>query len=162
MGISRYQRIMVGHGVLIILVGALAGFMLFFSLLGEIALSPLPWAIDVQVPGAVRAWRGAHVGNMLNGVLIIALAGGLGYVSLSASGQKLTCWGMVGVVWGNAFFYVFAVFAPNRGLSLTDNRYGEASVAGVLAYLPALIAAVLLMVVCVVVARGAFAAAGRE
>ena len=162
MGISHYQKIMVGHGVLVILVGAMSGFMLTFSLLGEIGLSPLPRVIDVHVPGAVRAWRGAHVGNMLNGVLILALAAGMGYVSLSDSGQKFTCWGMVGVVWGNALFYVFAVFAPNRGLSFTDTRYGEASIAGVLAYLPALIAAVLLIMVCVVVVRAAFGGGKRE
>ena len=63
----RLQRLVIGHGMLVLLVGLVAGVMLVFSMLEAVTLWPLP-AWEVQVPGSTRGWSAAHVGGILNGV----------------------------------------------------------------------------------------------
>lgn len=45
------------------------------------------------------------------------------------------------------------MFAPNHGLTLQDNRLGEASLAGALAFAPALVGAITLIWALLVVLR---------
>jgi len=72
-GAERLQHQVIGHGMLVLFVGLLAGVMLTFSLLGAVALWPFPtW--EVAIPGSTRGWVSAHVGGILNGVMIAGLA----------------------------------------------------------------------------------------
>ena len=65
----RLANLMIGHGMSVLFVGLVAGVMLVFSLLGVVTLWPLPvW--EVLVPGSTRGWQAAHVGGILNGVMI--------------------------------------------------------------------------------------------
>ncbi len=57
-------------------------------------------------------------------------------------------------VWGNACFYGFAIFAPNHGLSIGANQMGDGNLAGALAYVPAMIAAVAIVLALMTVIRG--------
>ena len=65
-------------------------------------------------------------------------------------------WMIVGTAYGNTVFYWAGILAPNRALSAGANRMGEASLAGVVGYLPALVFALVVMVAMVIVARAAF------
>lgn len=43
----RPQALMIGHGALVLVVGLLSGFGLMFALLGEVAIWPIPWTLDL-------------------------------------------------------------------------------------------------------------------
>ena len=66
---QRLAFLTIFTGLLVIFVGLVAGLGLTFSLLEAVALWPLP-AWEVSLPGSVRGWQAAHVGGILNGVMI--------------------------------------------------------------------------------------------
>lgn len=51
----RCQRLLVGNGALVLLIGFAIGFGFLFFLTGEIALWPIPGRIDYQMPGTYDA-----------------------------------------------------------------------------------------------------------
>ena len=55
----------------VLFIGLVAGVFLIFSLLDAVTLWPLP-AWEVTIPGSTRGWQAAHVGGILNGVMIAA------------------------------------------------------------------------------------------
>ena len=158
---KRLRALMIGHGALVMMAGMVAGFALTFSLLGAIEIWPLP-AIEFQMPGTTRGWVAAHTGCILNGLMVIAVALALPHVELAGRARQWVAWGLIATAWGNTAFYVFANFAPNRGLSMGANRLGEGNLAGVLAFLPALVAAYIVIIVLTITARAAFRVAARE
>ena len=66
---ERLANLVIGHGMVVLLIGLVAGVMLIFSLLDAVTLWPLP-AWEVSVPGSTRGWQAAHVGGILNGVTV--------------------------------------------------------------------------------------------
>lgn len=156
----RLQALMLGNGFLVMIVGMLFGFVLGFALLEAIDLWPIP-AIPVEIPGTVRGWATAHAGCISNGLMVVAVAMTLPVLSLSRAGARWVAWGLVLTAWGNAAFYTLAPLAANRGLSATANRFGEASLMGVLAFAPAMVAAVAVLIALGIAARGAFARASE-
>ena len=155
---ERYASLLIGHGALVAVVGLLAGFGLLFALLGEVAIWPLP-GIEAQVPGSVRGWQAAHVGGLLNGVMMVAFAFCLPKLGLNGPRLRWVTWGLVYTGWANTVFYWLGNLAPNRGLSGGDNALGEGSLAGFLAYLPAATATVVTMACGLAIAAAAFRAA---
>ncbi|MCG7522047.1 hypothetical protein [Ruegeria sp. Ofav3-42] len=135
------QHRMLKHGLIILLMGLIGGVLMAVNMVGKIALEPLPVVIDYALPGETSRWRAVHVGNLMNGLMAIGLALALPHVSLSGRTEAWVSWGIVGSVWANFVFYVFGVFAPNHGVSISANPLGEASWQGVVAYVPATIAA---------------------
>ncbi|MFT4570229.1 MAG: hypothetical protein ACI8TX_001650 [Hyphomicrobiaceae bacterium] len=159
---QRMQALMLGNGFAVMIIGMLSGFMLTFSLLEAIDLWPIP-AIPVTIPGTTRGWVAAHTGNIMNGLMVVAVA--LALPRLNLSGRRLAWvgWGLIATAWGNACFYVFGNLAANRALTIGDNRFGESSLAGLLGVVPALVAAVLVLIALSIAMRAAFrAAAGSE
>ncbi|AXQ30529.1 hypothetical protein D0B54_18390 [Solimonas sp. K1W22B-7] len=144
---------LIKHGLAAMLVSLLGGFVLLFSMIGAISLSPLPVFIDVAVPGTPQGWRIVHLGMMMNGLMAILLGACLRWFSLRGSDAAWVCWGTIVAVWGNFCFYLFGMFAPNHGLTLQANRLGEASLAGAVAFFPALLGAVTLSVAVVLLLR---------
>ena len=63
---DRLQRLMIGHGLLVILVAMFAGFMLMFSLLGGFELWPGHF-LPFRVYGTSEGWVRAHSGGAMNG-----------------------------------------------------------------------------------------------
>src|SRR5439155_21253503 len=57
---GRLQALMIAHGGLVLLLGMLCGLPFAFHLLGRIELWPIPWAIDLTIPGTERGWRRAR------------------------------------------------------------------------------------------------------
>lgn len=147
---------MMGNGLLVLLVAMLAGFGLGMSLTGGIELYP-GHSVSLNVPGTPDGWARMHTGAITNGLLVIVVAlimPGLGLVERS---QRRIGWTLVAVAWANVGFYIFGNLAANRGLTFGDNRLGESSIAGVIAFVPAYIAAFVTLVLLVLLIRRAFA-----
>lgn len=151
--LSAYQRTLLRHGFIIILIGLVGGFCLLFSILGVISFSPLPFNIDYELPGTPSQWRAVHVGNIMNGIMAVVFALVIPLLHLSERAKRFITYGLVATIWGNALFYIFGIFTPNRGLSLGDNSAGEANWAAVIAFLPAFIVAFVLMIIVIICFR---------
>ena len=157
---KRYQALMIGHGALVVLMGLLMGFGFVFSLIGEITLWPVPGHWPFDMPGNERAWRAAHIGNILNGVMAMAGGAALPYARLKEGAEKTVFWSFIIAIWGNFGFYVLsALGATGRGLSFGPNKFGGGDLLSILNFLVAYPGAVLLPIAMILIARGAFAAA---
>lgn len=150
---SFYGSKLLKHGFTALLVGLVAGFLFTFSLIGGVSFSPIPLAIEIDIPGTTKGWRVLHVGMLMNGLMAIAVALSMRHVCLSCQKARRVYAGTTIAVWGNFSFYFFGMFAPNRGLTAGGNQLGEASVAGVLAFFPAILGAVALIYVCWIMLR---------
>ena len=153
---SPAARKVVGHGMLVLLLGLVAGLGLVFALLESVALWPFP-AWDVTIPGSVRGWQAAHVGGIMNGMLLGVIAMLMTYLRVEGSRDLWAARCAIITGWGNTVFYWAGNVAPNRGLSGGDTPYGSADLAGLLAYLGGGIAMVFTFVLVVILARAAFA-----
>lgn len=152
---ERLQRQVIGHGMLVLLVGLVAGVFLTFSLLGAVALWPFPtW--EVAIPGSTRGWVSAHVGGILNGVMMAALALLMGKLKLEGSRAWWVGWGLIVVGWSNTLFYWAANFSANRGLSPAASSLGEGGLWAALAYGGGVVGMVAAFVVVGILARAAF------
>ena len=148
-------RNMIGHSAVVIFIALLAGWGLVISLLGGLEIFPGN-ILAFEIPGDSSAWARAHTGGLLNGLLVIAFAWVLSSLDLDEKKSFHIWWMIVGTAYGNTVFYWAGILAPNRALSAGANRMGEASLAGVIGYLPALVFALVVMVAMVIVARAAF------
>lgn len=134
---ERLQRLMIGHGMLVVLAAMFAGFMLMFSLLGGLEVWPGK-IIPIPTYGTSEGWVRAHTGGVTNGLLVIVIGLALPKLSLSASSQKITAWGFIYVAWSFTFFYWLSNAAGNRALTMGDNPLGESDLIGVIGFLPGL------------------------
>jgi len=131
---DRLSYLVIANGMVVLCIGLLAGVMLIFSLLGAVTLWPLPvW--EVTVPGTTRGWQAAHVGGILNGVMIAGAA--LLMQKLDLTGRRLLWvgWGMIITGWANTIFYWAGNVAANRGLSMAATPFGEGDLAGAISFL---------------------------
>lgn len=148
------QKRMIGHGLLILLVGLLAGVGLLVSLVGGLEVFP-GRLVALELPGNSDGWVRFHIGQLLNAFLIVLLALSLPVLELPARRAGLLSGWIIGIGWANTLFYAAALFAPNRALTFADNRLGAANLASVIGLLPALVFAVVSIVVVGVLARQA-------
>jgi len=158
--IKRIQASLIGHGILIILVALSAGIMLGFSLVEGIKLWPFV-DISMEIPGSTRGWKAAHIGGLLNGIMMIAVALCLPKVRLVSKRLTFTYWAFVLTGWGNTIFYWAGNFSMNRGLSVGATRFGEGDIFGAVAYL--VVSPVMLITImgCWVLMRQSFNAAKK-
>lgn len=155
---DRLASLVIGHGMVVLLIGLIAGVMLIFSLLDAVTLWPLP-AWEVSVPGSTRGWQAAHVGGILNGVMIAGAALLMGRLGLEGRAAAWVGWGMIITGWGNTIFYWAGNLSANRGLSVGSTPFGEGDLAGALAFFGGGIGMFFTFVAVVILARAAFAAA---
>jgi hypothetical protein len=156
---NRMQGLMIANGGLVLLAGLLAGLPFAFNLLGAIELWPIPFKLDMQIPGTERAWRAAHIGNILNASMLLAIAGVLPRLRLAVGTLKAIAWCLIVTVWGNAIFYFGACFTDGRGLTMGANKFGGGDWMNSIAFFAALIAVYAVLYAVVQVVRGGFAAA---
>lgn len=145
----------IGHGMVVLAIGLIAGVALIFSLLDAVTLWPLP-AWEVSIPGSTRGWQAAHVGGILNGVMITAIALAMSKLDLTGKRCFWVGWGMIITGWGNTLFYWAGNFSANRGLSVTTTPYGEGEIFGALAFLGGGFAMAFTFVAVIIIARTAF------
>lgn len=93
------QRLLIGHGALLIFVGGVIGFGFLFFLIGKIALWPIPWELDYQLPGTYDAWRMAHMEGITNGLFLWLAAALLPAFPFSQKGLKRIAWGVIAIGW---------------------------------------------------------------
>src|SRR5262245_57595370 len=96
---GRLQSLMIANAGLVLLVGMVAGLPFAFHLIGKVELWPVPFSLDVQIPGTERGWRAAHIGNIMNGTMLLAVAAVFERLTLSAGARKAVAWGLIATVW---------------------------------------------------------------
>ena len=115
----RCQRLLVGHGALVLLLGFVIGFGFLFFLLGEISLWPIPGGIDYQMPGTYDAWRMAHMEGVVNGLALWLVALVLPLVPVSDVLRGRLTWGMILAAWTIVVASAIdPLFPQARGLSM--------------------------------------------
>lgn len=130
----KLSYLVIANGMAVLFIGLVSGIMLIFSLLDAVTLWPLP-AWEVDIPGSTRGWQAAHVGGILNGVMIAGAAVLMNYLNLRDRRAFWVGWGMIITGWANTLFYWAGNFSANRGLSVGATPFGEGDIAGALAFL---------------------------
>jgi len=141
------------NGLVIMIIGLLGGFGWAFALLGEVAISPIPVVLADSFPGAPANWRAVHTGCLMNGIMALAIAAIMGRFEPSERDQKRVALSVTFAIWANTVFYFANLVAPNRSLSIGENALGEASLAGAVGYVTAMIGAVVLIYALIVLLR---------
>jgi uncharacterized membrane protein len=96
------------HGVIAIVLGLLAGF-------------PYAQVIAGAMAGEERAWRMAHLEGVLNGLLVLGVAGVAPGFALSRRQHALLAWSLVGAGYANVVASVIGAWTGQRGLALADS-----------------------------------------
>jgi hypothetical protein len=141
---QRFQKLMIGNGLLVIVMSMLAGFMLGFGLIGGLEVFPGK-IVEMPYYGSAEGWARAHSGGLANGLMIIVVAMALPLIPLSARMQKLTAYGLIYIGWANTVFYWFGNAAASRALSFGDNPLGSTNMLGAIGFGAALIGAFLII-----------------
>lgn len=157
---DRLQRLMVGHGLLVILVSMLAGFMLMFSLIGGMEIWPGS-IVPLGIYGTTEGWVRAHSGGAMNGLLAIVVGLALPILRLSPRMERITAYGFIYVAWSFTVFYWLGNAAGNRSLTFGDNPLGQSDLIGILGFLPG-VPSVFLVVFLLAVGAKAVLGAHRE
>ena len=93
------------NGLLVLLFGLLAG-------------APYGAAlVDGWGDEAVRAWKLAHGEGVLNGLMILAVAGCAHWLSLGRTAERVVTWGAILAAWGNTIGAVLGALTGERGLA---------------------------------------------
>ncbi len=130
--IRKSQRLLVGHGALVLLYAFVVGFGFLFFLIGDIRLWPIPGVIDFQMPGTYDAWRMAHMEGITNGFGLWLMAAVLPLLNFSAKTSRRLAIGMIITAWTIVIASTIDPLFPNaRGLELT----GESNVMNDIAFL---------------------------
>ncbi len=157
---ERLERLMIAHGLMVVLVAMLAGFMLMFTLLGGVEVWPGK-IIPLPLYGSSEGWVRAHTGGTLNGVLVMIIALVLPKLRLRQFMQRLTAYGFIYIAWSFTMFYWLGNASGNRALSMGDSPLGEADTIGLIGFLPG-VPSVFLVVVLLAVAAKAVWSAGHD
>ena len=154
------QALLIAHAALVLLLGMLCGLPFAFHLLERIELWPIPWGLDITIPGTERGWRAAHIGNIMNGTLLLGAAAVFHRLTLTPGVRRAAAWCLIVTVWGNAVFYVMAAgLTTGRGLTFGENRFGGGDWFNSIGYVAAMVAVGAVIFALVAIARGAFATA---
>jgi hypothetical protein len=146
----RAQRLLTGHGALVLLAAFVIGFGLLFFLLGEIKVWPIPGVINYQLPGTYDAWRMAHMEGVVNGLGLWILAAVLPVLQLSGKAAYRLAVGMIIVSWTFVIASVLDPVFPNaRGLAFTHHSNLASDIAFFLFYIGIAIAFAVVITVAI-------------
>jgi hypothetical protein len=148
--LQKAQRILLGHGALVLLVGFIIGFGFLFFLVGEIRLWPIPGVIEYQLPGTYDAWRMAHMEGIANGMMLWILAAALPALQSFMERIYRVAVAMVLVAWTIVIASLLDPLFPSaRGLVLTPDSTLANAVAFFLFYVGIGLAFVVVITVAV-------------
>lgn len=117
--LRRNQRLLVGHGALVLLWAFAVGFGFLFFLIGNVRLWPFPGVIEYQLPGTYDAWRMAHMEGITNGFGLWLLAAVLPVLQLPPKLMRMMSIGMVITAWTIVVASLFdPLFPEARGLAV--------------------------------------------
>lgn len=121
---ERRRSLLVLNGVGLLVSSALAGWLYFFQILGEIDLWPFIRHVDVQVPGESRAWNMAHLEGITNGLLLLALAAIAPYLDLSRRQASWLFYSSLTFAWLFTLPAIANAWFGTRGLAMGGGRFG--------------------------------------
>ena len=98
------RDILILNGTLVALAGLLAGFPFALAITGDITAEP-------------RAWRMAHLEGLLNGMLLLAVAGVYRRLRLEEGQRKIMVWSLAAMAWANFAASVIGAIFGERGLT---------------------------------------------
>jgi hypothetical protein len=111
------QKTLIGHGALLLFSAGLLGFGFLFFLIGKIALWPIPWEIDYQMPGTYDAWRMAHMEGIANGLLLWLSAAIMPLLPFGFKGLRRFAYAIIVIAWTIVIASALDPFFPDsRGL----------------------------------------------
>jgi hypothetical protein len=142
--IKPIQRIMIGHGMLIMFVALMTGLLLWVSVLGGFEIFP-GYVLQINLEGTPEGWARAHRGIPMNSLMLILFALVISSIGLEAKLENQFGWLFIGTAWANTIFYIAANFSQNRALSFGANKYGDSNLFSFLALAPAYLFGVLSM-----------------
>lgn len=115
--IKAVQRSLIGHGALLLFTAGVLGFGFLFFLIGKVALWPIPWELDVQMPGTYDAWRMAHMEGIANGLLLWLTAAVLPMLPFKATGKRRIGHALIVIAWTIVIASALdPIFPESRGL----------------------------------------------
>ena len=152
---ERLSKLAIANGMAVLFIGLVAGVMLIFFMLGGVGLWPLPIA-EVNVPGTTRGWTAAHVGGILNGVMIATIAVLMRHLEMTGKAAFWVGWGLIITGWANTIFYWAGNMSSNRGLSVAATPYGPGDMAGAVAFLGGGFGMIFTFIVVILVAFAAW------
>jgi hypothetical protein len=127
---------LVFHGTAVVLLGMAVGF-------------PYALVVTGDIVSSERAWRMAHLEGVLNGLLMLAIAGIGGRLALSARQGQVLLWALVVTGYGNVVAATIGAVFAVRGL------VPGGSFSNTLVYLLFLVAVVAVLVALGLVLHGA-------
>ena len=152
---ERLSKLAIANGMAVLFIGLVAGVMLIFSMLGGVGLWPLPIA-EVNVPGTARGWTAAHVGGILNGVMIATIAVLMRHLEMIGKAAFWVGWGLIITGWANTIFYWAGNMSSNRGLSVAATPYGPGDMFGAVAFLGGGVGMIFTFIAVILVALAAW------
>jgi hypothetical protein len=113
---ARHRSLLALHGAAGVLVGLLGGLAFLFNILRFIEIFPFVPRIQKQVPGTEAAWRAAHTGPIMNGMLAMGVSASGSMIELTPRAQRSLVAAMIVTLWGNVVGYNAAASAdsPSR------------------------------------------------
>jgi hypothetical protein len=151
---DKWNERLIYHAVIGMTVGLVAGVLYIFALTNGFIIAGAI-GLEFQLPGRVEAWRAAHVGSLMNGLLVLAFAFVISRLSMSAAERSLVGKAALITIYGNIAFYVFAILAPNRGLSAGGNLHGPGNLMGFLSFTGGVVAMIAVFVAVYVMGKAA-------
>ena len=118
----RYRSLLALHGASAVLVGLLGGMAFVFNILRFIEIFPFVPRIEKRVPGTEAAWRAAHTGPIMNGMLAMGVGASGSMIELSPRAQRGLVASLIVTLWGNVVGYNAAAVGGERGLTPRGGR----------------------------------------
>lgn len=93
------------NGLVVLFLGLIAGLPYGAALVGN-------WGEE-----AARAWKLAHAEGVLNGIMVLALAGVAPWLALGRGAERVVVWGAVLAAYGNVVGATLGALTGQRGLA---------------------------------------------
>ena len=101
----RAAAMLTFNGLLVLFLGMVAGVPYGAALVGN-------WGEE-----AARAWKLAHAEGVLNGLMVLALAGCAPWLTLGRAAERVVVWGAVLAAYGNTIGATLGAITGERGLA---------------------------------------------
>lgn len=118
----QHRSLLALHGAAGVLAGLLGGMAFVFNILRFIEIFPFVPRIQKQVPGTEAAWRAAHTGPIMNGMLAMGVAASGSMIELTPRAQRGLVSALIVTLWGNVVGYNAAAIGGERGLAPHGGR----------------------------------------
>lgn len=143
----RYRSLLALHGASAVLAGLLGGLGFLFNILRFIEVFPFVPRIHKQIPGTEAAWRAAHTGPIMNGMLAIGVSATGAMIELSPRAQRGLVATLLVTLWGNVIGYNAAAVGGERGLTPRGGRLNNVAYVCFLTAAASVLVSVPLMIV---------------